>query len=104
MDNCPRCNLPQKGINKCQYCGYDLTKYNKRPTKIIQKKFKNIINGFKQRQIVSRNKISKVRSMNNTGKAFKWKDNREKRSGTDRRKHHYANFFPERRLGVDRRK
>ena len=104
MNKCPRCNLPQKGIYKCQYCGCDLTKYNKRPTKIILKKLKDIISGFKRSQIVSSNKKSKVRSMINAGKAFKWKDNREKRSGTDRRKHHYANFFPERRLGVDRRK
>ena len=42
--------------------------------------------------------------MNNADKAFNWKDNREKRSGIDRRKHQYANFFPEKRLGVDRRK
>jgi len=104
MNKCPRCNLPQKGIYKCQYCGYDLTKYNKRPTKIISKKFKDIISGFKQSQIVSSNKKSKVRSMNNAGKAFNWKDNREKRSGIDRRKHQYVNFFPEKRLGVDRRK
>jgi hypothetical protein len=104
MDKCPRCNLLQKGIYKCQYCGYDLSKYNKRPTKIILTKFKDIISGFKKSQIVSSLKKSKVGSLNNAGKAFKRKDNREKRSGTDRRKLQYVSFFPERRLGVDRRK
>ena len=104
MNKCPRCNLPQNGIYKCQYCGFDLTKYNKKPTKIIRKRFKDIFGGFKKGQIASSNKKSKVRSMNNAGKAFNWKDNREKRSGTDRRMHQYATYFPERRSGVDRRK
>ena len=104
MNKCPRCNLPQKKNYKCQYCGCDLTKYNKRPTKIISKKFKDIISGFKRIQIVSSNKKSKVRSMINAGKAFNWKDNREKRSGIDRRKHQYTTYFPERRSGMDRRK
>ena len=104
MNNCPRCNLSQNGIYKCQYCGYDVFKYNKRPTKIIKKKFKDVISGFKQIQIVSSNQKSKVGFVNNAGKALKWKDNREKRSGTDRRKHRYVNYFPERKLGVDRRK
>ena len=104
MNKCPRCNLPQTKIYKCQYCGYDLNKYNKKPTTIIRKKLKGIIGGFKKDQIVSSNKKRKVLFKNNAGKVFKRKDNREKRSGTDRRKHRYVNFFPERRLNVDRRK
>ena len=95
MDKCPRCNLPQKGIYKCQYCGYDLKKYNKKHTTIIRKKLKGIIGGFKK---------SKVHSMNNAGKAFKRKDGWGTRSGTDRRKHQYATYSPERRSGGDRRK
>jgi hypothetical protein len=104
MDKCPRCNLPQKGIYKCQYCGYNLNKYNKRPATIIRKRFKDSIIGLKQILIFSGNKKSRVLSMNNSAKAFKRKDSREKRSGAERRKHQYATYYPERRSGLDRRK
>ena len=80
MNKCPRCKLPQNGIYKCQYCGYDLNKYNKKHTTRIRKRLNDIIGGFKEAQIVSSNKKSKVHSMNNVGKAFKSKDNSEKRS------------------------
>lgn len=104
MNECPRCNLPQNGIHKCQYCGYDLTNYKKRHTKITLKRLKDIIGGFKKGQIVSSNKKSKVRSMNNAGKAFKRTDNSGTRSGDDRRKLKYKTYFPEKRSGNDRRK
>jgi hypothetical protein len=103
MDKCPRCNLPQKGIYECQYCGYDLKKYNKKNTTIIRKRLGGIIGKFKEGQIFSSNKKSKIHSINNVGKAFKKKDNSEKRSGTDRRKRKYATYYPERRSGMDRR-
>jgi hypothetical protein len=104
MNKCPRCNLPQNGIYKCQYCGYDLNKHNKKNTTIIRKRLSGIIGKFKESQIFSSNKKSKVHSMNNVGKAFKRKDNSEKRSGTDRRKRKYKTYYPERRSGMDRRK
>jgi len=104
MNKCPRCNLPQNGIYKCQYCGYDLNKYNKKHTTIIPKRLKDIIGGFKEGQIVSSNKKSKVRAMNDAGKALKRTDNGGNRSGVDRRKLQYKNFFPEKRSGRDRRK
>jgi len=104
MNKCPRCNLPQNGIYKCQYCGYDLNKYNKKYTTRIRKKLNDIIGGFKEAQIVSSNKKSKVHSMKNARNAFKKKDEWGTRSGTDRRKNQYETYFPERRSGVDRRK
>jgi hypothetical protein len=104
MNKCPRCNLPQNGIYKCQYCGYDLNKHNKRPTTIIRKRLKDFISGFKKGQIVSSKKKSKVHFRNYAGKAKKSKDNFGSRSGTDRRKQKYTIDFPERRSGMDRRK
>ena len=104
MDKCPRCNLPQNGIYKCQYCGYDLKKYNKKPTTIIRKRFKDFIGGFKQNQILSNNKKRKAHSNNNVGKALKRTNSRVTRSRTDRRKLRYTAYFPERRSDVDRRK
>jgi hypothetical protein len=68
----PKCNLPQNGIYKCQYCGHDLKKYNKKNTTIIRKRLSDIIGKFKEGQIFSSNKKSKVDSVNNAGKAFKW--------------------------------
>ena len=91
MNKCPRCNLPQNGIIKCQYCGYDFTKYNKRPTKIIQKKFKDIIGAFSNKQILANNKARVT-------------DHSGTRSGSDRRKIKYMRYSPERRSGKDRRK
>lgn len=104
MIKCPRCKLPQAGIYKCQYCGYDLNKYNKKPTTIIRKRLKDIVGGFKKGPVVSSDKKSKVRSVKNAGKAKKSTDNFGSRSGTDRRKQRHAIFFPERRSGMDRRK
>jgi hypothetical protein len=104
MNKCPRCNLPQNGIYKCQYCGYDLTNNKKSHTKITLKRLKDIIGGFKKGQIVSSNKKSKVSSMNNVGKALKSTDNGGTRSGIDRRKLKYKTYFPEKRSGRDRRK
>ena len=104
MNICPRCNLQQNGIYKCQYCGYDLNKYYKKPTNIIRKWLKDIIGGLKKNKIISNNKKSKAHSINNTGKAFKRTNNGGNRSGTDRRKYKYTTYFPERRSGVNRRK
>jgi hypothetical protein len=104
MNKCPRCNLPQEGMYKCQYCDYDLTKDKKRHIKITQKRLKDIIAGFKTGQIVSSNKRSNVRSMNNADGALKRTDNGGTRSRTDRRKLQYKNFFPEKRSGRNRRK
>ncbi len=104
MNNCPRCNLPQNGFYKCQYCGYDFTKYNKKHSKIILKRLKDIIGGFKETQLVSRNKKSKAHSVNIAAKALKRTDDGGRRSGTDRRKQKYITYYPERRSGMDRRK
>ena len=104
MNKCPRCNLPQNGIYKCQYCGYDLKEYNKKTTTIIQKKLNAIIGEFKASKIFTSHKERRVISMNNTGKAHKRADEWGTRSGTDRRKHQHVIYFPERRSGSDRRK
>jgi uncharacterized Zn finger protein (UPF0148 family) len=48
MDKCPRCKLPQDGMYKCQYCGYDLTKDKKSRIKKNRKRLKDIIGGFKK--------------------------------------------------------
>ena len=104
MNKCPRCNLPQNGIYKCQYCGFDLKKYNKKSTTILLKRLKDIIGGFKKGQIVSSNKKSKVHSMKDAWKAKNsTDDDLGRRSGTDRRKQKHTIFFPERRSGMDRR-
>jgi hypothetical protein len=100
MNKCPRCNLPQNGIYKCQFCGYDLKKYNKRPTTIIRKRFKDFIGGFKHSQIKKGNAYSN----NNLGKALKKTNGNVARSRTDRRKLRYTAYFPERRSGLERRK
>jgi ribosomal protein L37AE/L43A len=49
MYKCPRCKLPQAGIYKCQYCGYDLTKVKMRHVRINIEKMKDIIGGFNKR-------------------------------------------------------
>jgi hypothetical protein len=49
MNKCPRCKLPQEGIYKCQYCGYDLTKVKKGLFRINIDKIKNTIAGFNKR-------------------------------------------------------
>ncbi len=103
MNQCPRCKLPQNGIYKCQYCGYDLSKYKKKLTKIIQRKLSSIIGRFKEEQIPFRHK-SKVQSFHIAGKVFKMAEAGERRSITDRRKLKYITYYPERRSGLDRRK
>jgi len=49
MYKCPRCKLPQDGIYKCKYCGYDLTKVKKRRVRINIGKMKDIIGGLNKR-------------------------------------------------------
>jgi hypothetical protein len=49
MYKCPRCKLPQDGIYKCQYCGYDLSKVKKRRVRINIGKMKDIIGGLNKR-------------------------------------------------------
>jgi hypothetical protein len=104
MNQCPRCMLPQNGIYKCQYCGYDLSKSNKKRTKIIRRKLRDIIGGFKEEVHSLRHKKSKVHSLNTAGKVFKRTEAGERRSRTDRRKLKYITYYPERRSGLDRRK
>ena len=104
MNKCPRCNLPQKGIYKCQYCDYDLNEYNKKTITIIRNKLNTIVGGVKASKIFSSDKKFKVISMNNVGKAHKKKVEWGIRPGTDRRKHQNAIYLAERRSGRDRRK
>jgi len=91
MNKCPRCNLPQNGIYKCQYCGYDLKKYNKKHTKTIRNRLKDIIDALRNAQIFATKKA-------------KMTDHGGTRSGTDRRKYKYMHYVPEKRSGKDRRK
>jgi hypothetical protein len=104
MHECPRCMLPQEGIYKCQYCGYDLTKYKKKHSKLTRKSLKDITGKLKKAQIFSSNKRSKDRSLNNAKRNLNIPDNGGTRSGNDRRQQHYITYFPERRSGSDRRK
>ena len=90
MNKCPRCKLPQKGTNRCQYCGYDLSK-NKKPFKTIRNRLKDIIGTLNKDQIFATKKS-------------KLMDRGGSRSGTDRRKRFSINYFPEKRSGKDRRK
>ena len=104
MNQCPRCKLPQGGIYKCQYCGYDISVYNKKSIKIIRKKLSNIIGRLKERRIALRPKRSKAHSLNTVRKVSKRAGSGERRSRTDRRKLKYTTYYPERRSGLDRRK
>ncbi len=92
MHKCPRCNLPQEGILRCQYCGYDLSKHKKKPTKTIRTRLKDIIGGLDK----DRTAAGKKRRM--------LKDNGGTRSGADRRVYIFMKYYPEKRSGRDRRK
>ena len=88
---CPRCKLPQKGTDKCQYCGYDISE-NRKPIKTIRNKFKDIIGALSKEQVFA-------------AKKPKMKDHGGTRTGTDRRKYKFMTWnFPEKRSGSDRRK
>ena len=91
MKKCPRCKLPQEGMHKCQYCGYVLAKHKKMHTGGIRKKLKYIIGGLNKDQLFRTKKLKLL-------------DNGGTRSGTDRRKFLCITYFPEKRLGMDRRK
>ena len=90
MNKCPRCKLPQKGTNRCQYCGYDLSK-NKKPFKTIRNKWERIIGTLskEQRYVTKKSKLT---------------DHGGTRSESDRRKYRHMHYSPERRSGKDRRK
>ena len=90
MDKCPRCNLPQNGIYKCQYCGYVLSN-NKKRFKTIRNKLKDIIGTFNNKQTFANKKV-------------KMTDHGGTRSGSDRRKYKYMHYPADRRRGKDRRK
>ena len=104
MNKCPRCNLPQEGIYKCQYCGYDLSKNKKKQTKTLQNRLKDIIGAFNKDYPVIGNKRNKVRPIDAVNKNLNLPDNGGTRSGTDRRKYRLITYFPEKRSGRDRRK
>jgi hypothetical protein len=90
MNKCPRCKLPQKGAHRCQYCGYVLSN-NKRRFKTIRKKLEDIMGALSNDQ-----KFENIKA--------KTKDLAGTRSGSDRRKHRYMHYSPERRSGKERRK
>jgi hypothetical protein len=90
MIKCPRCKLPQEETHRCQYCGYLLSK-NKKHTKTIRNRLKDIIGALNKDQIFATKK-SKLTNRGGT------------RSGTDRRKRFSIGYFPEKRSGKDRRK
>ena len=104
MIKCPRCNLPQEGVYRCQYCGYVLSKNKKASTKNIRNRLKDIIEAFNKDHSVTSNKRSKVHSVNKTSKDIKLADKGGTRSGTDRRKYLLWTYFPEKRSGKERRK
>ena len=92
IHKCPRCNLPQEGILRCQYCGYDLSKNKKIDTKTIRTKFKNFI-GVPNKDLA--NECRKRKTL---------KDNGGTRSGSDRRVYIFMKYYHEKRSGRDRRK
>lgn len=89
-NKCPRCKLPLKGTQRCQYCGYVLPK-NLKFSKTFRNKLEGIIGALSKDQIYATNK-SKLTDHDGT------------RSGADRRKYQIMNYFPERRSGKDHRK
>ena len=89
-NKCPRCKLPQKGTQRCQYCGYVLPK-NITLIKTFRNKLEGIIGALSKDQIYATKK-SKLTDHGGT------------RSGSDRRKYTYMHYPQERRSGKDRRK
>lgn len=89
MKKCPRCKIPQKGIHRCQYCGYDLSK-NKKPFKTIRNNLENIIGALNNDQKFA--------------KKAKMKDHFGTCSRSDKGKYKYMHYYLERRSGKDRRK
>lgn len=49
MNKCPRCNLPQEGIYRCQYCGYVLSKHRIKHTKTIRQKLEDLLDVLNKR-------------------------------------------------------
>jgi ribosomal protein L37E len=87
---CPRCKLPQKQTQRCQYCGYILSK-KRLHQKTIRTKLKDLIVALRKNQTYP----AKKAKLTGSGEA---------RSGRDRRKYLVMNYYPERRSGKDRRK
>lgn len=87
---CPRCNLPQEGILRCQYCGYDLSK--NKYTKTFRNRLKDIMGAFNKDRTYTVKKRSTL------------KDNGGTRSGADRRVYIFSKYYPDKRSGRDRRK
>jgi len=89
-NKCPRCKLPLKGTQRCQYCGYVLPKNLK-----LTQKFRNKLEGIigtlskEQRYVTKKSKLT---------------DHGGTRSESDRRKYRHMHYSPERRSGKDRRK
>jgi hypothetical protein len=92
LNNCPRCNLPQEGVYSCQYCGYVFAKHEKKFARALRNRLKDIFPTFKKETKAPSKKRSTL------------KDNGGTRSGTDRRKYRFRNYYPENRSGRDRRK
>ena len=91
MKKCPRCKLPPEGVHKCQYCGYDLIKDEKRHHKRIRNRLKDTIGALNKDKMFPTKKL-------------KLRDNGGTRSGTDRRKVFSLIHLPEKRSVGDRRK
>lgn len=92
LTKCPRCNLPQKELYSCQYCGYVFAKHEKKYIKTFRNRLKGILTTFDKESITQGKKRSAL------------KDNGGTRSGADRRKYTFRTYFPESRSGKDRRK
>ena len=92
IQKCPRCNLPQEGIYRCQYCGYDLSQNKKKNPRAIRNRLKDIMGALNKERSVTRHK-------KNTPK-----DNGGTRSGADRRIYKLMTYYPDKRSGRDRRK
>lgn len=88
--HCPRCKLPQQETQKCQFCGYILSK-KKLHQKATRNKLKDLIGALRKNQTYS-------------AKKSKLTDSGGTRSGRDRRKYLTMNYYPDRRSGKDRRK
>ena len=82
--------MPLEELHQCQFCGYVLSKKEKH-IKTIRNRLADIISALHIDQIFAT-------------KNLKLTDKGGSRSGTDRRKRFSINYFPEKRLGKDRRK
>jgi hypothetical protein len=71
MNKCPRCKLPQEGMNKCQYCGYKLPQGRRGHIKLTREKFSNLVARVKKKQTVQKEIVNMWQPINYSERGFK---------------------------------